>query len=102
MLPKEVPEATDHDLLSRFSDPAAHDDPLVQADDLWEDVLNPFLKATFGWGDERDLNEIVRRGDMGFDAVVRFVEYFVEKRGVDAALFEGKLSRLTGYVETLM
>jgi hypothetical protein len=92
-LPTTIPEATGTDLLSQFASPLQHDNPDIPAEDLWEEVLNPFLKTTLGWNAELDV-DVVRRGRSGFDAVVDFVAHFVEIRGVEEALFEGKLYHL--------
>jgi len=94
-LPTMIPEATGTDLLSQFADLLQHDNPDISVDDLWEEVLNPFLKTTLGWNAEIDLEVVIRRGRLGFDAVVDFVAHFVETRGVEEALFEGKLGHLT-------
>ncbi|KDR66334.1 hypothetical protein GALMADRAFT_80973, partial [Galerina marginata CBS 339.88] len=94
-LPMTIAEATRTDVLAQFADPAEHDNLDISADDLWEEVLNPFLKTTLGWDAELDLGAVIRRGSLGFDAVAEFVAYFVEMRGVDEALFEGKLGNLT-------
>ena len=94
-LPMAISEATGTDLLSQFADPLQQDNPDVSPDDLWEEVLNPFLKTTLGWNAELDLEGVVRRGPLGFNAVAEFVAYFVEIRGVKEALFEGKLGHLT-------
>ena len=90
-----IPEATETDLLSQFADPLQHNNPDISVDDLWEEVLNPFLKTTLGWNAELDSEVVIRRGRLGFDAVVDFVAHFVEIRGVEEALFEGKLGHLT-------
>ncbi|PPQ83076.1 hypothetical protein CVT26_011922 [Gymnopilus dilepis] len=100
-LPPQIPEGTKEDLLARFSNPAMHDDLTIKADSLWEDIINPFLKATLGWGVEGNLTDVIRRGELGFDAVVKYVEYFVEKREVDVALFEGKLTYLVEIIENM-
>lgn len=95
-LPNTVPLAAPNDKLARFANAAAYDNPSLASDDLWEEVLNPFLKDVLGWGVSADLDQDLRRGKLGFDAVVGFVTYFVEDRGVDEVLFEGKLAHLVG------
>jgi len=92
-LPTSVPEATQSDLLAHFADPAVQDNPEISSEDLWEELLNPFLKDKLGWGNT-NLEAAVRRGRLGLEAVADFVQYFVEKRGVDEALFEGKMANL--------
>ena len=58
-LPMTISEATGTDLLSWFADPLQQDNPDVSPDDLWEEVLNPFLKTTLGWNAELDLEGVV-------------------------------------------
>jgi hypothetical protein len=43
-LPNTIPVATPNDKLARFANATACDDPGLASDDLWEEVLNPFLK----------------------------------------------------------
>ena len=45
------------------------------------------------------MDEIIRRGRKGLDGLGEFVKYFVVKRGVDEALFDGKLSHLMSALE---
>jgi hypothetical protein len=70
-------------------------------EDLWEEVINGLLKQSLGWGKETDIKSVVRRGPRGVEGLVKFVEYFVESRGVDEALFEGKLARLMEEMDKL-
>ena len=77
------------------------DDPALDADSLWETVLNAQLKSVLGWGMEEDLDLLIRRGGKGLDGLANFVEYFVVKRGVKEDLFEGKLSHLMTTLQTL-
>ncbi|KAF8161442.1 hypothetical protein B0H34DRAFT_673382 [Crassisporium funariophilum] len=94
-LPLSIPEALEFDRLAVFGgDPKSFDDPTISADELWETGLNNVLKATFGWGKERNMNEIIRRGKWGLDGLVNFVTYFVKERGVSESLFKGKLDYL--------
>ncbi|KAF6753578.1 hypothetical protein DFP72DRAFT_1010378 [Ephemerocybe angulata] len=51
------------------------------------------MKDALGWGDERDLSGMIRRGDKGVGALLGFMKHYIE-RGVDPGLFEGKLERL--------
>ncbi|TFK71092.1 hypothetical protein BDN72DRAFT_856481 [Pluteus cervinus] len=102
-LPDHIPEATDNDTLAMFSGiPPECDDLEVDSQDLWEVILNPFMKAVLGWGIETDMTQLIRRGKKGMGAVLEFVRYFVEKRGVDVELFEGKLANLVESAERLV
>ena len=78
-LPNTTPVATPNDRLACFGNAAACDNPRLASDGLWEEVLNPFMKGVLGWGKSADLETDVRRGRLGFDAVVGFVGYFVEE-----------------------
>ncbi|KAF8964489.1 hypothetical protein BDZ97DRAFT_1660101, partial [Flammula alnicola] len=99
-LPDTVPEASDYDNLAIFGgNPEESDDPSLDTDELWETVLNQLLKSALGWGTEGDMDTIIRRGRKGLDGLVNFVRYFVIKRGVSEALFEGKLSHLMKELE---
>jgi len=101
-LPDTVPEALDHDKLAVFEgNPMHFDDPTLDADSLWETVLNTQLKSVLGWGKEEDLELIIRRGRKGLDGLANFVKYFIVKQGVKEALFEGKLSRLISTLQKL-
>jgi hypothetical protein len=66
----------------------------IDSEDLWEERLNGFMKEHLGWGTENNATDLVRRGEMGMDGVLKFTRYFVEKRGVNVSLFEGKLEHL--------
>lgn len=99
-LPESIPEASDYDKLAIFgARPSDFDNTSVPSGELWEEVINNVLKSIFGWGMEGNMDEIIRRGRKGLDGLSEFVKYFVVKRGVDEALFEGKLSYLTRALE---
>jgi len=101
-LPNTILEASDDDKLAVFEgNPMDFDDPTLDADLLWETVLNALLKSVLGWGMEEDMDLIIRRGEKGLDSLANFVEYFVVKRGVKEGLFEGKLSHLMTALQTL-
>jgi hypothetical protein len=101
-LPESIPIGSGNDKLAAFAiEPALLDDPKIDANDLWEVVINGFLKEHLGWGEEADMGELIRRGEQGMDGVLRFSKYFIEKRGVSADLFKGKLSHLLGAAEAL-
>lgn len=94
-LPNTIPEATEYDDLAVFGgNPQVFDDPSLDADDLWETVINQQLKAVLGWGAEADMDRIIRRGKKGLDGLFNFVKHFIVKRGMSEGLFEGKLTHL--------
>ena len=101
-LPESVPIGSRNDKLAAFNiEPALLDNPETDAGDLWEVVINGFLKEHLGWGEQVNMGELIRRGEQGMDGVLRFAKYFIEKRGVSVDLFEGKLSHLLGSAESL-
>ena len=70
-LPESVPLASGNDRLAAFNiEPAFLDDPNIGADDLWEVIINGFLKEHLGWGEEADMGEIIRRGEQGMEGVL--------------------------------
>jgi hypothetical protein len=94
-LPASVPEASEFDKLTVFGgNPKEFDDPILDAEELWEATLNSVLKSALGWGIEGNMDNIIRRGKWGLDGLVNFATYFVEERGVSGGLFEGKLTNL--------
>ncbi|KAJ2922530.1 hypothetical protein H1R20_g14566, partial [Candolleomyces eurysporus] len=73
-LPDTVPLGVDSDPLAIFSgDPANADDPGLDADDLWEEIVNTTMKKALGWGEEHDMRNIIRRGDKGVDGLLDFL-----------------------------
>ena len=101
-LPDTIPEATNYDKLAAFAgNPADHDDPSLSVDDLWENRLNGLLKSVLGWGEEGDMESIIRRGRKGLNGLGNFVRHFVVKRRVNEALFEGKLLHLLSKLEEM-
>lgn len=73
-LPDTIPDASDYDTLAIFSaHPEGFDDPTLDADELWETVLNQLLKSALGWGTEGDMNKIIYRGKKGLDGLANFV-----------------------------
>jgi hypothetical protein len=81
--------------------PRDANDLSLSADELWEELLNGMMKSALGWGNERNMEEIICRGAKGLDGLLNFVKYFVVKRGVSKGLFEGKLSHLMSALEKM-
>ena len=101
-LPDTIPEASDSDKLAEFGqDPANFDDNTFDKDNLWEEEINPRLKRVLGWGTEGNMKDLIRRGRKGVEGLVTYARYFVEERGVDERLFEGKLSHFMIALEEL-
>lgn len=94
-LPNTIPEATEYDDLAAFGgNPHLFDDPSLDADDLWETVINQQMKSVLGWGAEANMDRLIRRGKKGLDGLFNFVKHFIVKRGMSEGLFEGKLTHL--------
>jgi hypothetical protein len=94
-LPDTIPEASDSDKLAEFGqDLANFDDKTLEKDSLWEEKINPCLKRVLGWGTEGNMKDLIQRGRKGVEGLAIYTRYFVEERGVDERLFEGKLSHL--------
>jgi len=94
-LPNTIPEASDDDKLAEFGqNPANFDNWGTNKDDLWQEEINPRLKRVLGWGTEGDMKDLIRRGRKGMEGLTNYARYFVEDRGVNESLFEGKLSHL--------
>ena len=101
-LPPTIPEGSDNDKLAEFGqDPANFDNKAIDHDDLWEEEINPRLKHVLGWGTEGSMKELIRRGRKGVEGLAMYVGYFVEERGVNESLFEGKLSHLMMALEEM-
>lgn len=101
-LPESVPFGTWEDTLAVFAiDPAQLVDPTMEANCLWEEVLNGMMKNVLGWADQ-PVCGLVRRGEFGLSGLLRFIEYFMLKRGVSAGLFEGKLSVLMSEIDNML
>lgn len=101
-IPDSIPEGGDDDKLAAFcGNPKDLDDRSLDPDGLWEEVLNPLLKSSLGWGKERDMKAIIRKGRKGVEGLATFVGYFIEERGVSDSLFEGKLSYMLSYLEKM-
>lgn len=99
-LNETIPEATSDDYLAVFSkNPKDFDRDDVASVDLWQEVLNDLLKHALGWGTERPVRDVIRRGQLGVEGLVWLVDYFVGERGVAESLFEGKLGLLIEEME---
>ena len=94
-LPDSIPQAANADKLANLlvGHPEIHGDPVLQGDELWEAGLNEFLKSVLGWGTEEDVESLIK-GRKELERLFDFVKYFIVKRGVSEALFQGKLTHL--------
>ncbi|KAG6822744.1 hypothetical protein H0H92_012734, partial [Tricholoma furcatifolium] len=101
-LPHSVPEAGPDDKLADFSgDPARAVDSRLTGEEIWEEMLNQALKNCLGYGKSHDLTNIIKRGALGMNGFIRFIEYFVLQRAVPEALVEQKLEHLIESLERM-
>ena len=101
-LPDSIPEASDSDKLVKFGqDLANFNNKMFDKDSLWKEETNLCLKHVLGWGTEGNMKDLVQWWRKGVEGLVICARYFVEERGVDERLFEGKLSHLMIALEEL-
>ena len=99
LIPKDVPLAQpNHPLAVFFGNPVGSEG--LDYDDDWdsEEVLNPKMKAAFGWNQDGLEMGYARRGEFGLDGFVKFIGYFIHQRSLNGALLETKITAL---IETI-
>lgn len=89
--------------LSGFlQDPESFDIPDLSTDDLWEQVVNPVLHETLGYGLSNDISEKIttthRAAVQGF---ARWLDYYIVRRGVDEGMVEMRMERLFTALESM-
>ncbi|KAJ7706488.1 hypothetical protein B0H16DRAFT_1826242 [Mycena metata] len=101
-LPATVPEASDSDVLATFGgDPAQVVDAKVPAIEIYEH-LNPLFHAALGWSmSVEDTAQMLRRGQLGLDGLLRFITYFVTQRGVREQDFAAKIQQILDAINFL-
>ncbi|KAJ7814764.1 hypothetical protein B0H14DRAFT_3746965 [Mycena olivaceomarginata] len=102
ILPPTVQEATDSDALAAFGrDPSQYVDAEVPALEVFEH-LNPIFHTTLGWAmPVEETAQLLRRGVMGVDGLLRFIAYFVEERGVREQDFAAKIEQIIDAIHFL-
>lgn len=98
-LPISIPVATVDDALATFScDPhLLIDDP----DESWM-AINKTLHSALGWDTPvEQLMKIVRRGVLGIEGFVVWIESCLRDVGIDGSLLEGRLERMLAAVQQL-
>jgi len=98
----KVPDATDECPLARFAgDPAQCVPPGSDPVEDWETILNPMLKAAFGWGKPSEpdklqayYQKLAAKGEKGIDGFCDFFQYFFEQRGLEEVLLKEKVETL--------
>ncbi len=92
-LPSSIPLAVATDDLAAYSGhprDAADDDE----DDPWEGV-DRALNRTIGYGQTNaQISAIIRRGPLGMDGLVSWLEKCISDLGINEGLLEGKIGRL--------
>ncbi|KAJ7697289.1 hypothetical protein B0H16DRAFT_1840317, partial [Mycena metata] len=101
-LPATVPEASDSDVLATFgSDPSQFVDATVPAVEIYEH-LNPLFHAALGWNmSVEDTAQVLRRGQLGLDGLLRFITYFVTQRSVREQDFAAKIQQILDAINFL-
>jgi hypothetical protein len=64
--------------------------------DNWH-IINGMMKTAFRWGETEmavAILEMLNRGEHVLDGFVKFMSYFIFKRGLEGALFETKVDVL--------
>lgn len=99
-IPGDTPIATPEHRLSAFAiDP--HTCVAEPGEDDWL-ILNGMMKSSFGWGAEEMaavVPHLLNRGTHGLDGFVRFMTFFVYKRGLQGALFKTKVEAILKEIE---
>ena len=99
-IPETAPLADDMNPLAIFSgDPDACVPPDV---DCWEDVVNPMMKAAFGWGNESEDGRWMGKvccGQQGIDGFMAFLQFCVQNRGLKGGLIEPKVETLLKVID---
>ena len=100
-IPASKPEAAVNHWLSAFSgDPSSC---IVQGNNDWEDILNPMMKDTFGWGEDamcEVVKEMMHWGQCGLDGFRQFLQFFISHLGLKGMMFKSKIKVLLEELET--
>lgn len=93
-LPLSVPLAQSTDTIVKFSGDPSIEFETGQFDSVWE-MADPQLNAVLGKSvtDVR-VADFIKRGPMGVDGLIDWMEALVNRLGVDVELLEGKMGRL--------
>jgi hypothetical protein len=64
--------------------------------------LNPIFHAALGWNmTVEETAQLLRRGEMGLDGLLRFLGYFVQERGVREQDFVAKVQQIMDAIHFL-
>ena len=96
---KRIPEETSHATQDHRLSIFAVDSRTCVAEPGEDDwlILNGMFKVAFGWGETEmaaAVPEMLNRGELGLDGLIRFLRFFVFERGLEGALFETKIEGL--------
>ena len=99
-IPNDIPSATPEDCLSVFAvEPSACVAETEEED--WP-ILNAMFKSSFGWGEAEmaaAIPRMLKRGEYGLDAFVKFMKYYVVQRSLQGVMFEMKVEALVKELE---
>lgn len=100
LIPKETAPAGPEHPLAIFSEhPAECTKGASLPENDWEEILNPKMKGAFGWGHDSVEAGFARRGMNGLDGFLRFISYFVNRRGLKGSLIETKVVIIVEAIE---
>src|SRR5260370_37647414 len=99
LLPNSIPEAVEGDEIWGIG----HINPetfvvMNCTEDRLEDWENidPILNRLLGYGaTQEEIMVKVHCGEDGFEGIVRFLQWFTQKQGLEAQQYQGKLERLS-------
>ena len=77
-----LPQATsNHPMISNNNiELVLLDDTNLNPDDLWEVVINGFLKEHLGWGEQVDMGELIRPGDRRSAPIFQILHWKARRR----------------------
>lgn len=100
-LPLSVPLAQSSDMIIKFSGDPAAEFETGNYDSAWE-MADPMLNAILGKSvTDVTIADFIRRGVMGVNGLIDWMEALVNRLGVDVQLLEGKMGRLKAAMEFL-
>ena len=94
-----VPKGTSTDSISQFS--ASLRDSIPAGEDAWE-VIDKTLNNLLGYGKStKQIAAQIRRGPLGADGLIRWLEACLEDLHIDEGLLQPKFDRLLDALKTL-
>jgi hypothetical protein len=94
-------DGTENNYLAGFEGPPeSHDDPGIEDGDIMEEIVNLFCHCVFGYDDSLHKEQVVGLRPDQLRGLLAALRYFVEKQGVNAGMFQGRLMWLLDAVRT--